>query len=241
MVDVNEVSEDTYRISIYVKDFDLQFNHFLVLDDEPLLYHAGMRKMFPLLYEGVSKIVDPSKIRWISWSHFEVDEVGGLNQWLQSCPNAQPACSMVGALVNLGDFSDKSTKGLNKGDVLETGKFRFRFHPTPHLPHGWDAGMLFEEKNKTLFCSDLFHQVGKVEPRVDSDIVLERTHNAIVDYQKGPLMDYVPYTDHTKRLLYELSEFNPQTLAIMHGSTYSGDGATLLKELEKIFKEVFTV
>ena len=148
---------------------------------------------------------------------------------------------MVGALVNLGDFSDKSTKGLNKGDVLETGKFRFRFHPTPHLPHGWDAGMLFEEKNKTLFCSDLFHQVGKVEPRVDSDIVLERTHNAIVDYQKGPLMDYVPYTDHTKRLLYELSEFNPQTLAIMHGSTYSGDGATLLKELEKIFKEVFTV
>ena len=87
----------------------------------------------------------------------------------------------------------------------------------------------------------MFHQVGKVEPRVDSDIVLERTHNAIVDYQKGPLMDYVPYTDHTKRLLYELSEFNPQTLAIMHGSTYSGDGATLLKELEKIFKEVFTV
>ena len=241
MVDVDEVSEDTYRISIYVKDFDLQFNHFLVLDDEPLLYHAGMRKMFPLLYEGVSKIVDPSKIRWISWSHFEVDEVGGLNQWLQSCPNAQPACSMVVALVNLGDFSDKSTKGLNKGDVLETGKFRFRFHPTPHLPHGWDAGMLFEEKNKTLFCSDLFHQVGKVEPLVDSDIVLERTHNAIVDYQKGPLMDYVPYTAHTKRLLYELSEFNPQTLAIMHGSTYSGDGATLLKELEKIFKEVFTV
>ncbi len=240
MVEINEISEDTYRISIYVKDFDLQFNHFLVVDDEPLLYHAGMRKMFPQIYEGVSKIIDPSKIRWISWSHFEVDEVGALNKWLETCPEAQPACSMVGALVNLGDFSDKTTKGLNKGDVLETGKYRFRFHPTPHLPHGWDAGMLFEEKNKTLFCSDLFHQVGKVEPLVDSEIVLERTHNAILDYQKGPLMDYVPYSAHTKRLLYELSEFNPQTLAIMHGSTFSGDGATLLKELEKIFKDVFT-
>jgi len=240
MVEIDEISEDIFRISIYVKDFDLQFNHFLVKDDEPLLYHAGMRKMFPLIYEGVSKIIDPSKIKWISWSHFEVDEVGGLNQWLQSCPNAQPACSMVGALVNLGDYSDKLTKGLNKGDILETGKFRFRFHPTPHLPHGWDAGMLFEEKNKTLFCSDLFHQVGKLEPIIDSDIVLERTHNAIVDYQSGPLMDYVPYTNRTKRQLYELADFNPETLAIMHGSSFSGNGAPLLRNLEKVFKEVFS-
>ncbi len=239
MVEIDEISEDIFRISIYVKDFDLQFNHFLVKDDEPLLYHAGMRKMFPLIYEGVSKIIDPSKIKWISWSHFEVDEVGGLNQWLQSCPHAQPACSMVGALVNLGDYSDKLTKGLNKGDILETGKFRFRFHPTPHLPHGWDAGMLFEEKNKTLFCSDLFHQVGKLEPIIDSDIVLERTHNAIVDYQSGPLMDYVPYTNRTKRQLYELADFNPETLAIMHGSSFSGKGAPLLRNLEKVFKEVF--
>lgn len=239
MLEINEISEDTYRISVYVKEFDLQFNHFLVEDDEPLLYHAGMRKMFPLIYEGVSKIIDPKKLRWISWSHFEVDEVGGLNHWLESCPNAQPACSMNGMIVNLGDFSDKATKGLNKGDIIETGKFRFSFHPTPHLPHGWDAGMLFEETNRTLFCSDLFHQVGNLEPVIESDIVLERTHNALTDYQSGPLMDYVPYTNHTKRLLNELADLNPETLAIMHGSCFSGKGGPMLKNLEIIFKEVF--
>lgn len=239
MVEVNEISEDIYRISVYVKDFDLVFNHFLVKDDEPLLFHAGMKKMFPLIHEGVSKVINPEKLRWVSWSHFEVDEVGGLNEWLKSCPNLQPACSQNGALVNLSDFSDKPARGLNTGDIIQTGKFRFRFHSTPHLPHGWDAGVLFEEVNKTLFCSDLFHQIGKLEPLTDSDVILERTRNAIIDYQSGPLMDYVPYTNHTKRLLYELSDYDPQTLAIMHGCSFTGNGQKMLKELDSIFKDVF--
>lgn len=236
---INEISENVYRISIYVKDFDMQFNHFLIKDDEPLLYHAGMKRMFPELKVAVSKIINPQKLKWISWSHFEVDEVSGLNQWLEVAPNAQPVCSLVGALVNLSDFSDREPKGMQKGESFETGIYRFTFHPTPHLPHGWDAGMLFEEKNKILFCSDLFHQMGDVEPIINSDVILERTNNAIVGFQSGPLMDYVPYTNNTKRLLNELAEFKPDKLAVMHGSSFEGDSSRLLKELDGVLKKTF--
>jgi flavorubredoxin len=239
MATVTEIAPNVYRISIYAEQFDLQFNHFLVKDDEPLLYHAGMRGMFPDLHEAVAKLIDPSELRWISWSHFEVDECGGLNNWLEVAPSAQAACSVVGALVNLNDFADRPPRGLEKGEVLTTGQYCFRFQPTPHLPHGWDAGMLFEETEKILFCSDLFHQVGDVEPIIESDAVLERSRAAMIGYQGGPLMDYVPYTHNTKKLLRELADLKPETLAIMHGSSFTGNGERLLQELGPVFKEVF--
>ena len=239
MTTIDEIAPDVYRISIYVEAFDLQFNHFLVKDEDPLLYHAGMRGMFPELLEAVSKLIDPSTLRWISWSHFEVDEVGGLNDWLKVAPRAQAACSLVGALVNLNDFSDRPPRGLEKGEIIETGNHRFRFHPTPHLPHGWDAGMLLEETNGTLFCSDLFHQIGKVEPLIESSGLLDRARDAVVNYQTGPLMDYMPYTHNTHRILNELADFKPKTLAIMHGSTFRGDGEEMLRNLDPIYKEVF--
>ncbi len=128
---------------------------------------------------------------------------------------------------------------MQKGESFETGKYRFTFHPTPHLPHGWDAGMLFEEKNKILFCSDLFHQMGDVEPIINSDVILERTNNAMVGFQSGPLMDYLPYTNNTKTLLNELSEFKPDKLAVMHGSSFEGDSSRLLKELDGVLKKTF--
>jgi flavorubredoxin len=239
MATVTEIAENVYRISIYAEQFDLQFNHFLVKDDQPLLYHAGMRGMFPDLHRAVSSVIDPSALRWISWSHFEVDECGGLNHWLQAAPSAQAVCSVVGAMVNASDFADRPPRGLEKGEVLSTGQYSFRFHPTPHLPHGWDAGMLFEETQKILFCSDLFHQVGDVEPLIESDAVLERSHAAMIDYQQSPLMDYVPYTPNTKRLLHELADLKPEMLAIMHGSSFRGNGDRLLHELAPVFKEVF--
>lgn len=239
MATIDEISPDVFRISIFVEQFNLQFNHFLVRDEEPLLYHAGMRRMFPELREAVGKLIDVSKLRWISWSHFEVDEVGGLNEWLKVAPSAQAACSLVGALVNLNDFADRPPKGLTNGEILQTGKYRFRFHPTPHLPHGWDAGALFEETNKVLFCSDLMHQVGQVESLTESDVVLERSKSSMIEYQAGPLMEYVPYTSNTARLLKELAGFNPKTLAIMHGSSFSGDGGKLLRGLEPVYREVF--
>lgn len=239
MTTVTEIAENVYRISIFAEPFDLQFNHFLVKDDEPLLYHAGMRGMFPQLHAAVATLINPADLRWISWSHFEVDECGGLNHWLDLARSAQPICSVVGALVNLNDFSDRPPRGLEEGEVVTTGQHRFRFQPTPHLPHGWDAGMLFEETQKILFCSDLFHQVGKVEPITESDVVLERSRAAMISYQAGPLMDYVPYTPNTQKLLHELADLEPEILAIMHGSSYQGDGQRLLRDLGPVFKEMF--
>lgn len=241
MASISEIAPDVFRISVFVKEFDLQFNHFLVRDDEPLLYHAGMRRMFPELREAVATLIDPATLRWVSWSHFEVDEVGGLNHWLAEAPHAQAACSLVGALVNLNDFADRPPRGLVKGETLCTGKHTFRFHPTPHLPHGWDAGALYDETSGTLFCSDLLHQVGDVEPLTESDKVLERSRAAMIDYQAGPLMDYVPYTHNTKRLLNELADFKPTTLAIMHGSSFTGDGGKLLRGLDGAFREAMGV
>ncbi|MCW5558989.1 MAG: MBL fold metallo-hydrolase [Verrucomicrobiae bacterium] len=239
MAEIHEIAPDVFRISVYVKDFDLQFNHFLVRDEEPLLYHAGMRRMFPELREAVARIIDPADLRWISWSHFEVDECGGLNHWLEAAPNAVPACSLVGAMVNLSDFSDRPPKGLTRGEVLETGKYRFRFHPTPHLPHGWDAGVLFEETQGILFCSDLFHQTGEREALMEDASLLERTRDAMAQYEAGPLMAYLPYTPNTSRLLGELAGFNPRTLAIMHGSSYTGDGAAMLRDLGPVLEGIY--
>jgi flavorubredoxin len=239
MATITEIAPDVYRISIYAEPFNLQFNQFLVKDDEPLLHHAGMQGMFPEFHEAVSKIIKPSELRWISFSHFEVDECGALNNWLDLAPSAQAACSVVGALVNLNDFAARPPRGLEKGEVLSTGQYRFRFQPTPHLPHGWDAGMLYEETQKILFCSDLFHQVGNVKPIVESDDVLERSRAAMIDYQGGPLMDYVPYTANTKRLLHQLADLKPETLAIMHGSSFTGNGGKLLQALDPVLKEVF--
>lgn len=239
MSHIYEIAPDIYRISVYAEAFDLQFNHFLVKDDKPLLYHTGMRGMFPQVREAVAKLIDPKTIGYIGWSHFEVDECGALNEWLDTAPNAVPVCSIVGSLVNISDFSNRPPKGLGKDDVLETGKYRFRYLSTPHLPHGWDAGSLFEEKNSTLFCSDLFHQIGNVEPLTDSDDILVRTKNAITEYQAGPLMDYLPYTANTRRLLQTLADLKPETMAIMHGSSYSGNCDKLLNDLDPVLKEVF--
>ena len=132
---VTEIAPDVYRISTYIPQMDLQFGQFLVKDEEPLLFHTGMKALFPQVREGVASVMDPSKIRWISFSHFEADECGSLNEWLQIAPAAQPVCSMVGALVSINDFSLRPAKGMTDGEVLETGQHRFRFAQTPHVPH----------------------------------------------------------------------------------------------------------
>lgn len=229
MARIDEVAPDLYRISIYVPQIDLQFNHFVIKDDEPLLFHTGMRGMFPEVRDAVAQVIDPATLRWISWSHFEVDECGALNEWLAAAPHAQPVCSQVGALVNISDFSNRPPRGLSKDDVIDTGRHRYRFVPTPHLPHGWDAGVLFEEQSGVLLCSDLFHQLGDVEPVTSTD-VLGRWDAAIAAYQAHPvLMDYVPLTPATDRRLHELAALQPRVLAAMHGSTFVGDGAAALK------------
>ena len=235
---IDEIADDLYRICVYAPNFDLQFNHFLVKDDEPLLFHTGMRGMFPVVREAVATLIDPASLRWISWSHFEVDECGALNEWLAEASNAIPVCGELGAMINIADFSRRPPRALKPDEILGTGRHRFRFVPTPHLPHGWDAGVLFEETDRVLLCSDLMHQTGDVEPVATGDVV-GRYRQALETYQQSPvLMDYVPYTENTKRQLANLAALQPRTLAAMHGSTFVGDGASALVASGEVIRQV---
>jgi flavorubredoxin len=235
---IHEIAPDLFRLSVYVPDFDMQFNHFLVRDEEPLLFHAGFKGMFPALRDAVAKLIDPTKLRHIAWSHFESDECGALNHWLELAPQAQPVCTLVGKLVTVDDFAVRPARGMTADDVLTTGKYRYRFYRSPHIPHGWDAGVLFEETRKTLFCSDLFHHFGNVDAVTTSDLI-GPTRKAMQQLQAGPLAGYMPYTIQTEGVLRSLAELKPKTLAVMHGSSYIGECDHLLTGLAGVIKENF--
>jgi flavorubredoxin len=234
---ISEIAPDIYRISVYAAEFDLQFNHFLVKDQQPLLFHTGLRQMFPVILEAVKKIIPVEELKWIGFSHFESDECGSLNEWLQVAPNAQTICTQTGALVNLQDFAIRPPHPLEAGEVITTGIYRFRLFPTPHLPHGWDAGLLFEESQRTLFCSDLFHQNGQVMDITDKDI-LGAHQQALEGMQQSPLMDYSPYTQRVPLVLNQLAELQPNTLATMHGSSFNGNCSQALLDLNEVMKKV---
>jgi len=236
-VSVTEIAPDFYRISTYIPEIELQFNQFLIKDEEPLLFHTGMRVLFPAVREAIATIMDPAKIRWISFSHFEADECGSLNEWLQIAPAAQAVCSLVGALVSINDFALRPAKGMTDGEVFNTGQRRFRFAQTPHVPHCWEAGMLFEETTGTLLCSDLFHQNGNVEPMTDSDVI-DRARKTLIDYQAGPFANYMPYTKHTDGIMQSLAALNPRTIAPMHGSAFTGDGGQAIRDLAIVMHDV---
>jgi flavorubredoxin len=235
---IHEIAPDLFRLSLYVPDIDMQFNHFLVRDEEPLLFHAGLKGMFPALREAVASLIDPTTLRHIAWSHFESDECGALNDWLQLAPQAQGVCTLVGKLVTVDDFAIRPARGMTAADVLTTGKYRYRFYPSPHIPHGWDAGVLFEETRKTLFCSDLFHHFGNGDATTTSDLI-EPTRQAMQRLQQGPLAGYMPYTRQTEGVLHSLAALQPETLAVMHGSSYIGQADRLLIDLAGVVKETF--
>jgi flavorubredoxin len=237
MTRVDEIAPDVFRISTLVPEINLQFNQFLVRDEEPLLYHTGLKQMFPLVREAVASLIDPAKLRWISFSHFESDECGGLNEWLTIAPQAQAVTPMLGALISVNDFAIRPAHILNENEILNTGKNRFRLLPTPHVPHGWDASLLFEETNRTLFTSDLFHQGGEVEP-LTSTSVLDRVRQVMLEYQSGPFSDYLPFRPTTETIFDRLADLNPVTLAMMHGSSYTGNARQELLELKRLLKEV---
>lgn len=234
---VTEIAPDVFRFCQYARAIDLQFNFFLVRDDQPLLFTTGYRGTFPELREAVARVIDPARIRWIGFSHFESDECGALNLWLDAAPHAVPVCGFVSATVNVNDFANRPPRGMADDELLDTGKYRFRFRSTAQLPHGWDAGVLFEEAQRTLFCSDLFHHTGDVEPITDADLS-DRVRAALTQMQAGPLANYVPYTPRTDGILQGLADLNPKTLAVMHGSSYSGDGAKALRGLAVTMRDV---
>lgn len=238
MPQIDEIAPDLFRISVYVPEIDMQFNHFLVRDDEPLLFHAGLRGMFPALQEAVATLIDPRTLRYIAWSHFESDECGALNDWLRLAPHAEPVCTLVGKIVTVDDFSIRPARGMTPSDVLSTGKYRYRFYASPHIPHGWDAGVLFEETRKTLFCSDLFHHFGDVAPLTTSDLI-EPTRQAMEQMQQGPLAGYMPYTRATAGVLRMLADLKPETLAVMHGASFRGPCDVQLAGLADIIRANF--
>lgn len=231
---IDEIAPDIYRLTTYIARIGLQFSQFLVMDDEPLMYHTGMRRIFPQVRDAVAQILDPARIRWLGFSHFEADECGSLNEWLAAAPRGKPVCGTIGALVNINDFSDARARVMADGEVLATGRHRFRFLETPQVPHAWDAGLLFEESGATLFCSDLFLQKGDLCPLTEADVV-EPARQALLAYEAGPLHHPYPYTPLTDTTLQMLAGLNPRLLAIMHGSSFSGDGGRALRDLAAMY------
>src|SRR5688572_13404135 len=238
MTTINEIAPDIFRINTYVPEINLGFTQFLVRDEEPLLYHTGMRGLFPVVHEAVAKLIDPTKLRWMGFSHFEADECGSLNEWQTVAPNATPVSSMVGKMVSVDDFAPKNpAKGLIDGEEFSTGAHTFRFIQTPHVPHGWDAGQLFDTTTGVLFSSDLLHQNGD-RPPLTSEDVLGLARETLVEYQAGPLANYFPYTAMTEPILNKLAALQPRYLATVHGSVVEGDGAKILAGYAGILREV---
>ncbi len=237
MTTIDEITPDVFRISTFIPQNNIQMNQFLVRDDEPLLWHTGHRFLFAEVRQAVASLIDIGSLRWIGFSHFEPDECGSLNDWLGIAPDAEAFCSFVGARVNMTDFASRTARGMQHDETVETGKYRFRFQSTPHLPHGWDSGLLFEETNGTLFCSDVLHQNGDVPALVSSDVLGGARENLKLT-QSGPMKNYLPYTSNTESQLKMLADLKPKTLAIMHGSSFNGDCSKTLREFAGVMREV---
>jgi flavorubredoxin len=239
MTTVTEIAPEIFRICTFLPELGMQFNQFLVRDREPLLYHTGMKAMFPAVRDAIAKVIDPARLRWIAFSHFEADECGALNEFLAIAPKAQALCSFVGAMVSVNDFASRAARGLQDGEIVAIGDKRLRFISTPHLPHTWEAGHLFEESTRTLFCSDLFHQDGELEAVIESESeLIGRARKTLVRYQAGPFANYLPLTNMTGGQLARLGALRPGVIAAMHGSAFRGDGERAIGELGKVFGEV---
>jgi len=224
---IQEIAEGIYRINTPVElpGVAFNFNQYLVVDDRPLLFHTGPRRLFPLVREAIAGILPPERLRYIGFSHFEADECGSLNDFLALAPDAVPVCSRVAAMVSINDVADRAPQAMKDGETLLLGRHELRWFDTPHTPHGWDCGLLFDDSTRTLLCGDLFTQGGRGEAAlVESDIL-------------GPseafrgAMDYYAHAPGTGAILERLAGAAPATLACMHGSAWRGDGAALLRAL----------
>ena len=226
---VHGVADGIYRINTPViiegGPGGFSFNEYLVVDDEPLIFHTGPRKMFPLVREAVASVLPVERLRYIAFSHVEADECGSLNEWLAVAPQSSPLCGTVAALVSVNDLADRPARALGDGEMLSLGKHSVRWFDTPHLPHAWECGFLMEERTKTLLCGDLFTQGGADLPTLtESDILVPSEA-----FRHG--MDYFSHTKNARDMLERLACTEPATLACMHGSAWRGDGAKLLRAL----------
>lgn len=226
---IDEIADGIFRLSVRVDAIappaGFTFNHFLVLGDDPLLFHTGLRGMFPILREAVGRLIPPERLRWISFGHYEADECGAMNEWLSVAPRAEVAHGQTGCMVSLNDMADRAPRILQDGEVIDLGKGRrLRYIDTPHIPHGWDAGVLYEEASGTLLCGDLFTQLGDGPALTRSDIV--GTAIAAED-----LFRFSSLNPGMGRTIRGLARIAPRTLALMHGPSFEGDCAAALQAL----------
>ncbi|HEY7864564.1 MAG TPA: hypothetical protein VIC51_01015 [Psychromonas sp.] len=223
-----EIASGIFRINTPINFPDgsgFSFNQYLILDDKPLIFHTGPRKMFPLVKEAVASLISPEKLAYIAFSHVEADECGSLNEWLAVAPQAIPLCSMVAALVSINDLADRPPQGLTDGQSISLGEHSLRWLDTPHLPHAWECGYFIEETTHTLLCGDLFTQGGADLPAITKEDILGPSEA----FRKS--MDYYSHTKNARFLLEKLAATKPTTLACMHGSAWRGDGEKLLLSL----------
>jgi flavorubredoxin len=220
----HEIADGIHRISTFVPDAGLTFNQILVTADEPLLFHTGMRALFPLVSEAVGRVIPVERLRWIGFGHVEADECGAMNDWLAAAPHAEVAFGSLGVMVSVADLADRPPRGLDDGEVLDLGGKRLRYLATPHVPHGWDAGLFFEETTGTLLAGDLCTQLGDVaavtdDSPVDGAVTAEEAFGYSC---LGPTT--VPTFDR-------LADLEPTTLALMHGPAHTGPAGTWLREM----------
>ncbi|HVA33487.1 MAG TPA: hypothetical protein VNG31_05025 [Candidatus Baltobacteraceae bacterium] len=221
---VDEIAPAIYRFSTFSQPAGIVFNQFLIDAEEPLLFHTGQKWLFPMLHEALARVMDPARLRWITFGHYEADECGAMNEWLRVAPGAVIAHGTIGVRTSIDDQADRPARALTDGDVLDLGDKRVRYIYTPHVPHGWDAGLIYEETTRTLFTSDLFTRVGDDGPFTEADII----GPALAMEDHGHATALTPKTAPTMRRLAELPL---ETLALMHGPAFRGNAAKALNDL----------
>lgn len=227
---IDEIEDGIFRIHTPVRAMPggFSFNQYLIVDEQPLIFHTGPRKMFPLVREAIAQVLPVEKLAWIAFSHYEADECGALNDFLAVAPNARPLCSNVAAMVSVNDVADREARGVSDGESIAIGKRTLTWLDTPHLPHGWECGLLADVANRVLFCGDLFTQPGADHPVVTEGDILGPS-----EAFRGA-MDYFSHTRRSRELVEKLACLEPRTLACMHGSAFRGDGAKLLRALSTV-------
>ncbi|MGH3292961.1 MAG: hypothetical protein ACRDP7_14240 [Trebonia sp.] len=227
---LTEIAPSIYRLSTYDAGIDFMFNQYLVVDEEPLLFQTGQRALFPQVSDAVRRVIPVERLRWITFGHVEADECGSMNRWLAAAPDAQVAHGALGCTVSVNDLADRPPRSLHDGEVMELGTKRLRRIETPHVPHGWDAGLFYEETTSTLLCGDLFTAIGNSPALTEQEIISPAL--SAEDVFRATCL--TPSTGPTIR---SLADLRPQTLGLMHGPAYAGDCVRALNDLASAYDE----
>jgi len=232
---VTEVADGVHQLTTHIAEIDFGFNQYLITGEEPMIFHTGMRGLFPLVSEAVARVVPIDTLRWVSFGHVEADECGAMNEFLAAAPHATVVQGATGCMVSIGDLADRAPRALANDEVLDIGGHRIRWIDTPHVPHGWEAGVIFDETTGTLFCGDLFARWSAYEATTTEDVLAPALAlDATDDFGSWSLRP------NSGDVVRHLADLDATTLAPMHGSAYTGDCRTPLRGLAVALDERIT-